>query len=172
MTWVVLAAPASERTRRARALRLPVGTGDADVRVLGSIRESFLPYHGGDVKEAFEALKDVAPDLVFTHAATTCTRTTGSRASSPGTRSETTSSSSTRSRSTTATSVSPNVFVPLDDDIVDEKLRLLAEHFPARRIEHWFDEELFRGLLRIRGMESATRYAEAFTCRKLSLLPQ
>ena len=41
----------------------------------------------------------------------------------------------------------------------------------ARLSKHWFDDEVFRGVMRLRGMESATRYAEAFTCRKLPLRP-
>ncbi len=65
---------------------------------------------------------------------------------------------------------SPNVFVPLTDEIVDEKLRLLRAHHASQSEKHWFDDELFRGLLRLRGMEAACRYAEAFTCRKLALL--
>jgi hypothetical protein len=54
--------------------------------------------------------------------------------------------------------------------IVDEKLELLRRHHVSQAAKHWFDDELFRGLLRIRGMESATRYAEAFICRKLTLV--
>ena len=64
----------------------------------------------------------------------------------------------------------PNVFVPLDEAAVEEKLELLREHYATQRGKHWFDDELFRGLMRLRGMEAATRYAEAFTCRKLTLL--
>ena len=64
---------------------------------------------------------------------------------------------------------SPNVFVPLDESLVDEKLRLLRTHYASQHGKHWFEDELFRGLMRLRGMESATRYAEAFTCRKLPL---
>ena len=42
---------------------------------------------------------------------------------------------------------------------------------PEPERKHWFDEELFLGLMRVRGVEaaSASGYAEAFTCRKLSL---
>ena len=65
----------------------------------------------------------------------------------------------------------PNVFVPLDEAAVEEKLELLREHYATQRGKHWFDDDLFRGLMRLRGMEAATRYAEAFTCRKLTLLP-
>ena len=49
------------------------------------------------------------------------------------------------------------------------RAEVVKEYFLAYN-EHWFDDELFRGLLRLRGMESATRYAEAFTCRKLRLV--
>ena len=64
----------------------------------------------------------------------------------------------------------PNVFVPLEESQVEEKLRILRDHYATQRSKHWFDDELFRGLMRLRGMESASRYAEAFTCRKLTLL--
>ena len=66
----------------------------------------------------------------------------------------------------------PNLFVPLSDDVVDEKLRLLRTHYVSQADKHWFDDELFRGLLRVRGVESATRYAEAFTCRKIVVSPE
>jgi hypothetical protein len=51
-------------------------------------------------------------------------------------------------------------------------VRLLHDLFVSQTVKHWFDEELFLGLMRIRGMEgrSPSGYAEAFTCRKSSLL--
>ena len=57
-------------------------------------------------------------------------------------------------------------------DVAMQKVALLTESFQSQRDKHWFDEELFLGLMRIRGMEavSPTGYAEAFTCRKVSLL--
>ena len=66
---------------------------------------------------------------------------------------------------------SPNVFVPVSAELAAEKVRLLHESFPSQREKHWFDDELFRALMRIRGMEAASPsgLAEAFTSRKLSL---
>ena len=64
----------------------------------------------------------------------------------------------------------PNVFVPLRPRLVEEKLRLVLEGFPSQQDKHWFDDELLRSLMRLRGMECAQRYAEAFTCRKLVLV--
>ena len=45
------------------------------------------------------------------------------------------------------------------------------EHFDTQAPKRWFTEELFTGLLRLRGMEcnSPLGYAEAFYCRKAVL---
>ena len=66
----------------------------------------------------------------------------------------------------------PNVFVDLNDEAVDAKTALLMKHFPSQRDRDWFDEETFRALLRLRGVECHARYgyAEAFYGRKLRLL--
>jgi hypothetical protein len=67
----------------------------------------------------------------------------------------------------------PNVFVPLSETLARRKTGLLLEHFGTQRSKHWFTEDLFLGLMRLRGMESnsPTGYAEAFRCRKLQLAP-
>jgi len=167
VTWVVLAAEGVRADEaNASAAAFLAGAPSSDVRVLGH-RESFLPYNGAGVKEAFEGLKDAAPDLVFTH-----------------TREDLHQDHRLASELTWNTFRDhlileyeipkydgdlgrPNVFVPLDDAAVDDKLRLLETHFVSQREKHWFDGELFRGLMRVRGMECARHYAEAFVCRKL-----
>jgi hypothetical protein len=54
---------------------------------------------------------------------------------------------------------------------VGRKVDLLNEHFASQREKHWFTDDLFRSLLRLRGMEANAEsgYAEAFHCRKLVL---
>ena len=51
------------------------------------------------------------------------------------------------------------------------KLVTLLKSFPSQLSHQWFDAELFRGHMRLRGVEcnSPTRYAEAFHARKLVL---
>ena len=65
----------------------------------------------------------------------------------------------------------PNVYVPLDEEWAQEKLDLLSLHFGSQRGKHWYDIEVFRGLMRLRGMEcrSPSGYAEAFTARKMTV---
>jgi len=66
----------------------------------------------------------------------------------------------------------PNVYVALDHDAVHDKTALLRKHFPSQHARDWFDEETFRAILRLRGVEchAADGFAEAFHGRKLRLL--
>ena len=63
----------------------------------------------------------------------------------------------------------PNLYVPADAEDAEFKLRQLPLAFPSQTVKPWFDDELLRGLMRIRGMEckAASRYAEAFHASKL-----
>lgn len=65
----------------------------------------------------------------------------------------------------------PNVFVPLDAPLAEQKINHLFDAFESQRSKPWFDRSTFLGLMRIRGMESnaASGYSEAFHCRKLVL---
>ncbi|GIH91021.1 PIG-L deacetylase family protein [Planobispora siamensis] len=63
----------------------------------------------------------------------------------------------------------PNVFVPLPQDVLAEKTALLHEHYPSQHGRTWFDEETFRGLARVRGVQCQSRYAEAFHAAKLTI---
>ena len=170
VTWVVLTASGARADEaRSSATAFLDAAERTDVRVLG-FRESFLPYRGGEVKEAFEELKSTNPDLVLTHARDdlhqdhrlACELTWNTFRDHLILEYEVPKYDGDLG--------TPNVFVPLAEPVVADKLRLLGEHFASQSGKHWFDDELFRGLMRIRGMESATRYAEAFTCRKLTLL--
>jgi LmbE family N-acetylglucosaminyl deacetylase len=60
----------------------------------------------------------------------------------------------------------PNLYVPVETEDVRTKIEVLRDVFSSQRGKHWFDEETFRGLMRIRGLESNARYAEAFVARK------
>ena len=58
---------------------------------------------------------------------------------------------------------------PWTEKVCQTKVRLLMRHFQTQGNKHWFTEDLFLSLLRIRGMEcaSGTKYAEAFYARKI-----
>jgi LmbE family N-acetylglucosaminyl deacetylase len=62
-----------------------------------------------------------------------------------------------------------NLYLPLSDDVARRKVALLHEHFPSQKARDWWDDEVFLGLARLRGMESRSRYAEAFTNTKAAI---
>ena len=172
--WVVLAAEGGRADEaRASAEGFLAGVGTPRVEVLG-FRDGFLPYLGGEVKEAFEALKNrVDPQLVFTHAGydfhqdhrLACELTWNTFRSHAILEYEIPKVDGDLGR--------PNVYIPLSADIVAKKLDLLERHFPSQAEKHWFDRETFLGLMRLRGMEciASSRYAEAFTARKVTFSP-
>jgi LmbE family N-acetylglucosaminyl deacetylase len=63
------------------------------------------------------------------------------------------------------------VYVPLPDDLARRKVELLHASFPSQKARDWWDDEVFLGLARLRGMECRSRYAEAFDCQKAVLRP-
>jgi LmbE family N-acetylglucosaminyl deacetylase len=170
VTWVVLSArDGRAEEARASATKFLASAGSADVR-LHDFRDGFLPFAGEAVKDLFESLKPTDPDLVLTHTRSdlhqdhrlVCELTWNTFRDHLILEYEIPKYDGDLG--------APNVFVALDGELVDEKLHLIRDHYPSQARKHWFDEELFRSLMRLRGMEAATQYAEAFTCRKLSFV--
>ena len=65
--------------------------------------------------------------------------------------------------------VSPTHYVALTAEQARQKVALLTKGFPSQASRDWWDDEIFLGLMRLRGMESRARYAEGFVTRKMRL---
>jgi LmbE family N-acetylglucosaminyl deacetylase len=63
----------------------------------------------------------------------------------------------------------PNMYLPMTDELARRKVELLHASFPSQKSRDWWDDEVFLGLARLRGMECRSRYAEAFHCAKAVL---
>lgn len=63
----------------------------------------------------------------------------------------------------------PSFFVGLTREQAHRKVELLDRHFVSQRAHDWWDEEVFLGLMRLRGMECRRPYAEAFYASKVLL---
>lgn len=48
------------------------------------------------------------------------------------------------------------------------KTKFLEQAVPGQRVKHWFAEETFLGLMRLRGMECAARYRSRFIAARSS----
>lgn len=63
----------------------------------------------------------------------------------------------------------PNAYAVVPPELARRKVAALDRHYPSQLDRDWWDEEMFLGLMRIRGMECRTRYAEAFHIGKTVL---
>lgn len=65
----------------------------------------------------------------------------------------------------------PSFYVPLSAADMRRKVELLHRSYPSQRGRDWWDDEVFLGLARLRGMECKSPYAEGFACRKAVIVP-
>lgn len=137
---------------------------------LGTFRDAYLPYEGVALKQWVEAQKPrMKPDVVLTHA----------REDAHQDHRLINELSWNAFRDSLVLEYEipkwdgdlgrPNTYVALTDAIMQRKVELLNKHFGTQRSKDWFDEETFRGLARLRGVECRARYAEAFFARKILL---
>jgi LmbE family N-acetylglucosaminyl deacetylase len=166
---VVMSAP-SIRGREAKAsARRVLRRASSSVVRIEQFRDGYLPYEGAELKDVFEELKSVSPDIVFTHSRLDAHQ--DHRVISQLTW------NTFRDHCILEYEIpkydgdlgKPNVFVPLSAGVRRQKLRLLMSAFPSQRNKRWFSEATFEGLMRLRGVECAAAdgYAEAFYARKL-----
>jgi LmbE family N-acetylglucosaminyl deacetylase len=66
----------------------------------------------------------------------------------------------------------PSMYFPLSTDTMRRKVELLDKCFPSQRVRDWWDQEVFLGMARLRGIECRSPYAEAFSCTKSVILTQ
>jgi LmbE family N-acetylglucosaminyl deacetylase len=170
--WVVLSGE-GERAEEARlsADALLEGLPNSEV-VICDFPDGFFPYDGKRIKDFFEALKaDFSPDVVLTHQRgdlhqdhrISCERTGNTFRDHLILEYEVPKYDGDMS--------APNTFVPLPERLSRRKIDHLMNHFASQQSKRWFREDLFSGLLRLRGMEcnSPSAHAEAFFCRKVVL---
>jgi LmbE family N-acetylglucosaminyl deacetylase len=171
--WVVFNASNSrygEAKDSASEYLASLGEERATIKIC-DFRESYFPAQWADIKDRFrEIAKDFEPDLVFTH--TREDRHQDHRVLSDLTW------NAFRNNLVLEYEIlkydgdlgRPNTYVPLSERLAAQKIRLLCKHFKSQATtKHWFDEESFSALLRIRGLECASLYAEAFHARKVTL---
>ncbi len=173
VTWVVFSAKAQRRREAINSAKRFLKGARTSTVITKSFRESFFPYRGEAIKSCFEELKlRLQPDLVFTHYRHDLHQ--DHRVISDFTW------NTWRNHLILEYEIPkydgdlgvPNAFVPLGEAIVKSKARILMESFKTQRTKQWFSEDTFLSLARIRGVEcnSPQRYAEAFYCRKATIL--
>ncbi|KHL10336.1 GlcNAc-PI de-N-acetylase [Mumia flava] len=65
----------------------------------------------------------------------------------------------------------PTHYVGFDEATARRKVELLHAGYPSQTGRDWWDDELFLGLMRVRGVECRSRYAEGFYASKVLIDP-
>jgi len=137
--------------------------------IIEHFRDGFFPFDGSEIKNFFEGLKRISPDVIFTHTRKDAHQ--DHRLISELTR------NTFRNHFILEYEIpkydgdlgQPNFFVPLDQDIYEKKVHYIVNTFATQRGKRWFEKETFLALMRLRGMEcvAPSGYAEAFYCHKV-----
>lgn len=168
--WFVFSANRERRREALQSARLFLSDSRTKKIVIRSYRDGFFPYQGAKIKEEFERMKRaVDPDIIFTHYRHDLHQ--DHRLINEMTW------NTFRNHLILEYEIpkydgdmgSPNVFMELKESVCRTKIGYLRKAFASQRKKHWFAEETFLALLRLRGVEanSSTRFAEAFYARKV-----
>lgn len=170
--WIVFTSTDERRKEAIESANVFLeGVKEKEILVL-NYRDSFLNYSGMEIKERFESIKkEINPDLIFTHYRDD--RHQDHKLLSDFTW------NTFRQHFILEYEIPkfdgdlgiPNLFIQLNEELVNKKIQIIRDSFKSQAEKHWFDKETFQALMRIRGMESAclTKYAEAFYARKIIL---
>jgi LmbE family N-acetylglucosaminyl deacetylase len=166
--WVVFSADDDREAEARRSAEDFLVGAESSTVVVHRFRESYFPFVGDEIKDAFESLKrDVIPDVVFTHRRDDEHQDHRTIAGLTWNTFRDHLIAEFEIPKYEGDLGHPNLFVPLRPEIADRKVELLVKHFGTQRSKRWFREETFRGLMALRGVECNADSAEAFHTRKL-----
>jgi LmbE family N-acetylglucosaminyl deacetylase len=170
VSWIVFASNEIRKLEATKSAELFL-TGITNKTItVNSFRDGFLPFQGIEIKEYFEEIKKkITPDIIFTHYRND--RHQDHRLISDLTW------NTWRSQLILEYEIPkydgdlgiPNLYVKLEEKYIRKRNKILIDTFETQKSKHWFDEATFNALPRLRGMESATIFAEAFYARKIIL---
>jgi len=171
--WVVLSSAGDRRKEALASANEFLKTVKQKTILIENFEDTLFPYIGAEIKSFFKRLgKECSPDLVLTHYRQDLHQ--DHRLVSDLTW------NTFRNHLILEYEIpkydgdigNPNFFVPLSDSIRDQKIAYLMKYFSTQSNKHWFTEETFSSILRLRGIESnsPSQYAEAFYCRKVVLM--
>jgi LmbE family N-acetylglucosaminyl deacetylase len=167
--WAVFSAIGAREAEAKRGAELFAGLR-VKTQIVKMFQDGFMPYVGADVKTVFEKeLKQLHPDLVFTHNRRDAHQDHRLISELTG--------NTFRDHLILEYEIpkydgdlgQPSVFVPLEAEVYQKKVRYIMDTFQSQRTKRWFEEDMFLSLMRLRGMEcnAPSGYAEAFYCRKI-----
>jgi len=170
IVWVVFSSGKIREPEAKESANMFLKNSSSNQIIVKDYRNGFFPYTAVEIKEYFEELKEICnPDLIFTHYGKDLHQ--DHRLISELTW------NTFRNHWILEFEIPkydgdlgvPNVFFELSEETCTKKCSNIIQCFKSQNEKHWFTSDTFMSMMRLRGVESATRYAEAFYCRKMLL---
>lgn len=167
--WVVFAAEGEREREAVESANEFLSDAAHREIIVHRFRESYFPFQGAEIKDAFEALKKrPGPDLIFSHHRHDEHQDHHTLAGLVW--------NTFRNHLILEYEIpkyegdlgKPNAFVPLPANVAARKVELIVRHFRSQASRTWFRPETFNGLMAVRGVEcnAPEGFAEAFHVRK------
>jgi LmbE family N-acetylglucosaminyl deacetylase len=171
VVWVVFSSSKERELEAHNSAKLFLVQANRKEIIVNDFRDGFFPFDGAKIKDLFEGLKKVSPDLILTHNREDAHQDHRLIAELTW--------NTFRDHFILEYEIpkydgdmgQPSVFVPIEVEVCQKKVRYIMDAFESQRHKQWFQQETFLSLMRLRGMEcnAPSGYAEAFYCRKLVL---
>jgi LmbE family N-acetylglucosaminyl deacetylase len=171
--WVVFSANKERASEASNSAEHFLENAKQKEIIVNDFRDGFFPYDGAQIKDFFESLKRISPDIIFTHNRNDAHQDHRLIAEL--------TANTFRDHLILEYEIPkydgdmgrPSIFVALDADIYRAKVQYIIDAFQSQCGKRWFEKETFLSLMRLRGMEcnAHSGYAEAFYSRKLTLFP-
>lgn len=166
--WLILCGANPQRVEEAKASVQWYEDRGASIQLdIHGFKDAFLPWHGEQIKEVFETLKqDFSPDLIFTHYEKD--RHQDHRLLNEFTW------NTWRDHAILEYEIlkwdgdlgQPNTYVRLTEEQSHNKANHIYTTFASQQARGWFSQDNILALMRIRGVECQTEFAEGFYSRK------
>ncbi len=166
--WIVFSATEARAGEANRSAELFLEKAHNKTIIVKKFRETFFPYCATEIKEFFKKLQsEISPDLIFTHRREDLHQ--DHRLVSELTW------NTFRDHLIMEYEIpkyegdlgQPNIFVKLSRQTCEQKVATISNTFLTQRTKKWFSEDTFWALLRLRGVESNSEFAEGLYCRKM-----
>jgi LmbE family N-acetylglucosaminyl deacetylase len=168
--WVVFSAKDQRAQEAYKSAESFLGKVNSKSIHVEKFRDSYFPYIGASIKDYFVDLKkEFSPDLILTHYSNDAHQDHRLISELTWNAFRDNVILEYEIEKYDADLGIPNLYVHLDESLVHRKIANICEIFQSQFEKGWFDEESFRSIMRIRGIESNShsKYAEAFYCRKI-----
>lgn len=169
VVWVVFSSSKERKREASNSAELFLQQAKQKKVIVNDFRDGFFPFEGAKIKDFFEGLKKVSPDLILTHNRKDAHQDHRLMAELTW--------NTFRDHLILEYEIpkydgdlgQPNFFVPLQQEIYQKKISYIMDAFQSQHIKRWFQKDTFLSLMRLRGMEcnSPSGLAEAFYCHKL-----